>query len=98
DVRVGLLFVIVLDDIRLTLLLPVDGLYVVKAIASPNQRRDLLQALFAYVALQVDDRARGVFPYVLSQGINVSRQVEMNAETQPPKDAVCTNRDIHVAE
>ncbi|GJR37935.1 hypothetical protein Tco_1213619 [Tanacetum coccineum] len=31
-----------------------------KAIASPNQRRDLLQALFADVALQVDDRARDI--------------------------------------
>nr|XP_043636552.1 uncharacterized protein LOC122607604 [Erigeron canadensis]XP_043636553.1 uncharacterized protein LOC122607604 [Erigeron canadensis] len=31
-----------------------------KAIASPNQRRDLLQALFADIALEVDDRARAI--------------------------------------
>ncbi|PWA38417.1 hypothetical protein CTI12_AA581520 [Artemisia annua] len=31
-----------------------------KAIGSPNQRRDLLQALFADVALEVDDRARDI--------------------------------------
>lgn len=34
-------------------------LCVPQALASPTQRRDLLQQLFADVALQVDDRARG---------------------------------------
>ncbi|KAJ0731382.1 hypothetical protein HanOQP8_Chr07g0251321 [Helianthus annuus] len=31
-----------------------------KVIALPNQRRDFLQALFPDIALEVDDRARGM--------------------------------------
>ncbi|GKC44603.1 hypothetical protein Tco_1062325 [Tanacetum coccineum] len=106
------------------------------AIASPNQRRDLLQALFAYVALQVDDRTRAStspnqkftpiagndvswrarrkrtltdllerveYPpryatdrgqFCNHEGINVSRQIEMNAKTQPhTKDPSLYDRD-----
>ncbi|KAF9675326.1 hypothetical protein SADUNF_Sadunf09G0020500 [Salix dunnii] len=31
-----------------------------QAVASPTQRRNLLQELFADIALEVDDRARGL--------------------------------------
>ncbi|GJV41169.1 hypothetical protein Tco_1419609 [Tanacetum coccineum] len=47
-----------------------------KAIASPNQRRDLLQALFAEVALQVDDRARGTKTILILHFWNVYWQFE----------------------
>lgn len=39
-------------------------LIIVQAVASPSQMRDLVQELFADVALEVDDRAKGETPVI----------------------------------
>lgn len=48
----------------LVVVLTIDAvlLLIVQALASPSQMRDLLQELFADIALEVDDRAKGEFP------------------------------------
>lgn len=44
-------------------------MFVLQAIASPSHRRDLLQELFADVALEVDNRAKGKLKGILSENL-----------------------------
>ncbi|KAJ6408896.1 hypothetical protein OIU84_008571 [Salix udensis] len=50
-----------------------------RALASPTQRRNLLQELFADIALEVDDRARGI---IFSREEDAISPVDANAEGQ----------------
>lgn len=47
----------------------INWLFVLQAIASPSHRRDLLQELFADVALEVDNRAKGKLKGILSENL-----------------------------
>lgn len=65
--------------------------FILQALASPSQRRNLLQELFADIALEVDDRAKGeswnafVIICLICDLVVVYAEVNGNAKSQGDK-------------